>query len=92
MTRDIALERNTDPTGKVWAPAKVNSEQGLWMAAVIKDGKPTKASGLPDYLDGKFTNADKVQAEIKRHLTALWDMNDEMVRKNSRRSVSATES
>jgi hypothetical protein len=84
LTREYAMEKNFDPTGKQWGAAKVNSEIGLWRPVVIKDGKNVIPTGLPDYLQGMFTTADRVMTEIKRFLAQQWDLSEEQAQKNAR--------
>jgi hypothetical protein len=81
LTKQFGLERGIDPTGKVWTPAKVNSEQGLWQVAWKKDEKLLKPSGLPDYMSGKFTTSEKAKEVIDRYLNEVWDASDELVAK-----------
>lgn len=84
LTRENAAPRSIDPTGKHWVPAKTNSEQGMWMAAIEKDGKFLRPSGIPDYLEGSFTKAVKVQVMIDRYISEMWDKAEEAERRNAR--------
>lgn len=83
LNRELGLEKNYDPTGKQWGAAKVNSEQGLWQAVIFKDGKPYRPSGLPKFLEGRFTSAERVMEEVRKFLNTQWDHAEEATR-NSR--------
>lgn len=88
FNRELAIERNTDPNGRVWQPIKSNPENGLWKAVFLKDGKPQVPTGLPSYLTGQFTSAEKVMVELKKFLKELWDKSDEASRNARRERVS----
>jgi hypothetical protein len=81
LNREYGLEKGFDPTGKQWVPAKVNSEQGLWQVAWLKDKGLVRPTSMPDYMQGKFTTSDKAKEVIDKYLNEVWDMSDDQTAK-----------
>jgi|CXWL01.1.fsa_nt_gi hypothetical protein len=84
LNREYGLEKGFDPTGKQWIPVKVNSEQGLWQVAWLKDKNYVRPSSMPEFLMGKFTTSEKALEQITRHLNDQWDICERQVAKNKR--------
>ena len=81
LTRQFAIERNTDPFGIKWGIGKVNGT-ALYHIDIL-EGNKNKVK--PSELDGWFTNSTLAQKAIELYLLKLWDANDVIVEKQKRK-------
>jgi len=76
LTRDKAIPENVLPTGRKLGILPVKGS-GRYMLAYV-DGKP---GSLPDQYTGTYTGVSQAERDLKRFVSALWDVSDKATKK-----------
>lgn len=88
LTRDLAIENNTDPLGNKWGVAHKKQTALYYIGKIVRDDfDPTKEFAATPLayptagMSGHFTKVELAEAEIRSYLNQAWDANDEKVKK-----------
>ena len=82
LDREIAIEKNVDPTGRKWEIVHLKGSS-------LYEARPNPYrvdTQIPDEFAGKWTKHTLIKDQIKLYLNRVWDASELATQKNARKA------